>query len=82
MANRAGRINRKDRDIFRSLFLAKRPLPLSKIANRTNMSWKTAQKRTERLEHLGAVKINKTPRRTNITLTPSLLSALRKLRKR
>ena len=75
------RITKKDRDIFSSLFLARRPLPLKKLALKSDMSWKTANEHVTKLSKLGIVNINRTPRRTNVFLNPKLINTLKKQKK-
>jgi predicted transcriptional regulator len=72
------RFTKKDRAIFTSLFLAKRPLPVKKLATKADMSWKTANLHVNKLKSFGVVNVNKTPRRTNVALDNRFMQALRK----
>lgn len=71
------RITKKDQDIFATLFLAKRPLPLKKIAVKSGISWQTTKKHVNKLEKFGVVDVKKTVRRTNVNLKPSFLNLLK-----
>jgi DNA-binding transcriptional regulator GbsR (MarR family) len=74
---RVGRLTGKDRQLVRSLYLAQRPLPLTKLAERTGMGWKTIQKSADKLHRLDVLNIEKSIRRTNISLKPNFLSILK-----
>lgn len=75
------RITSKDSQIFADLNKARRPLPIGKIAQRIDSSWKTVDKHVKKLEKLGVVNINKSVRRTNVSLNPKFVSLLRKKKK-
>lgn len=72
------RINNVDSNIFSSLFRAKRPLPVRKIAQRTNIAWPTAKQHVMKLHKLGILDIVKSARRTNVKITREMLEELRR----
>ncbi|MEK6933838.1 MAG: winged helix-turn-helix transcriptional regulator [Nanoarchaeota archaeon] len=73
-----GRINNIDSSIFSSLFRANRPLPVKKIAQRTNIAWPTANQHVMKLHKLGILDIVKSTRRTNVKITREMLEELRR----
>ena len=75
------RIDKLDSQLFGSLFRAKRPLPIKKLARRTDMSWQTANKHLKKLNELNIVEINKTVRRSNVSLNEKFMESLRKRKK-
>ncbi len=80
MVKRKIRIDKLDTRLFGSLARARRPLPIGKLAKRTDMSWSTAKKHIQKLEELKVVEIEKTIRRTNVSLSGSFLKKLKKRR--
>lgn len=79
---RKGKIDNFDARLFGSLFKARRPLPIKKLARRTDMSWQTANKHLKKLKRLNIVNIKKSKRRTNITINPIFLTKVKKKKSR
>jgi len=50
--------------ILADLFRAKRPLSVKRVAERNNISWKTADNNVKKLEKRGLVKCKRSKRRT------------------
>ncbi len=75
------RITSFDTRLFGSLYRAKRPLSIKKLANRTDMSWQTANIHVKKLEKLGVVGTKKSIRQTNVFIDPILFKSLMKKRK-
>ena len=78
---KVGRLTRKDKEIFRTLYLANRPIPIKKISARTNISWKTVDESVKRLNRLQVVELKKSIRRTNVALNQDMLKTIMKLRR-
>lgn len=76
-----GKIDKYDAQLFGSLYKAKRPLPIKRLAKRTDMSWQTANTHLKKLKRLNIVNIQKTKRRTNITINPIFLTRVKKKKK-
>ena len=70
---RVGRITRRDREVFQSLILARRPLCLLALADRTGMSWTTVRAIVARLESFGIVLVVKSSRKTFVRVDPAFL---------
>ena len=68
-----------DREIFVSLYKAKRQLPIKRIAERLNVSWPTIDSHVKKLEQLGVVITHKTVRRTNVELNQEFLKQWSKI---
>jgi predicted transcriptional regulator len=67
------RISNMDKLIFASLYKAKRPLPMKKIATRTNVSWPTVRNSVTKLKGMGVLNTQSTTRRTNVSLNDAFL---------
>ncbi len=74
------RIDKFDAELFGSLFRARRPLSIKRLATRTDMSWQTANKHIKKLEKFKVLNTKKSIRKTNVFINPSLLKSLRKKR--
>ena len=72
------RIDKLDAELFGSLFRAKRPLSVKKLATRTDMSWQTANKHIKKLEGFNVVKTKKSIRKTNVSINPNFLKGFKK----
>lgn len=75
------KIDAFDSRLFGSLFKAKRPLPIKKLARRTDMSWQTANTHIKKLQGLKVVGITKTAKRTNVFIDPIFLKKIQKKRR-
>ncbi len=62
--------------ILANMIKAKRPLPVRKIAERNNISWKTANDNIKILEKRGLVKCEKSKRRNYCQVSKRLLEEL------
>jgi len=62
-------LTRSSKIILTDLFRARRPLSVKKIAERNEMSWKTANDNIKRLENKGLVKCKRSERRTYCQIT-------------
>lgn len=72
------RIDNFDSRLFGSLFRARRPLSVGKLAKRTDMSWQTANKHIMKLQKFGVLQTKKTIRKTNVFIPQPILSNIRK----
>ena len=72
------RITSTDSRIFASLHRAKRPLPIQRLAKRTDLSWKTTNDHVKKLERMRILKTRKTIRKTNVFIDPRFRSILNK----
>lgn len=75
------RIDKLDAQLFGSLFRAKRPLSVKKLAQRTDMSWQTANKHIKKLENFKVLNTKKSIRKTNVFIDPLFLKSLKKQKK-
>ncbi len=75
------RINSTDSRIFANLHKAKRPLPVQRLAKRTDLSWKTTNDHIKKLEKMGILRTKKTIRKTNVFIAPKFTTLLERRRK-
>jgi predicted transcriptional regulator len=68
------RLTKKDRAVFSTLYLARRPLPVKRIASKADISWKTANSSIGKLSTLGFVTVERTRRRTRASLRGNVLA--------
>lgn len=76
------RITKLDKDIVASLYRAKRPLPVKKIAERVNISWPTADIHIKKLKKFKVLDFKKTPRKTSVFIDPLFMDTIKKKKKR
>ena len=76
------KITSTDSIIFANLYKANRPLPVQRLSKRIDQSWKTTNDHVKKLQGLKIVKINKTIRKTNVSLEPLWIDKIRKMKKR
>lgn len=69
-------LTRNSKIILADLLRARRPLSIKKIAERNNIAWKTANENIRKLEKRGAIKCNRTIRKTSCDLTKNLRKEL------
>ena len=72
------RITGTDSKLFASLYKAKRPLPIKKLSERADFSWKTTNDHIKKLEKMNIVKIKKTVRKTSVFIDPKFATILKK----
>ena len=72
------RIDKLDAELFGSLYRARRPLSIKKLAQRTDMSWQTANKHIKKLEGLKVLNTKKTIRKTRVTIDKDFLKGMKK----
>ncbi len=72
------RIRKIDTDIFSTLYRARRPLPIKKIAERIEVSWPTANTYVKRLQKINAVIVKKSVRMSRVELNPLFLKKWKK----
>lgn len=75
------RIRPLDSKIFSDLYKANRPLPVKRIAKRINVSWPTVDKHVKKLQELKVLDVNKTIRRTNVSINQDFLNKMKKQKK-
>jgi len=71
------RINNIDSRIFANLLRAQRPLPVKQIAQRTNITWPTANQHIQKLANMNVVKIDKTIRKNRVAIDPRFINQLK-----
>ena len=76
------KIGSRDAQLFGSLYKANRPLSIKKLAQRTDMSWQTADQHIKKLAKLNILKLNKSVRKTSVSMEPSWVEKVRKKLKR
>lgn len=74
------RVDKVDKTIFASLAKANRPLSIMQIAYRTGYSWITVNIHVEKMKKWGTLKVNKSIRRTYVSIDPYYLKKLRERR--
>ncbi len=72
------RITSFDSRLFADLHKAKRPLPIKRLSERLDSSWKTTSEHVKKMERLGILKTKRSIRKTNVSINPELLNALRR----
>ena len=73
------RIDNFDARLFGSLAKARRPLSIKRLANRTDMSWQTANKHLKKLKEFKVVKFDKTIRKTRVSLEDPWIKKIRRI---
>jgi len=71
------RINNIDSRIFANLIRAQRPLPVKQIAQRTNITWPTANQHIQKLANMNVVKVEKTIRKNRVAIDPRFIQHLK-----
>ena len=75
---RRSNIKKIDADIFSTLYKARRPLPIKKIAERIDVSWPTANTYVKRLQKIKAVTVKKSVRMNKVQLNPAFVKKWKK----
>jgi DNA-binding transcriptional regulator GbsR (MarR family) len=75
-SKRKSRIDSFDARLFGSLHHARRPLSIKKLAQRTDMSWQTANKHLKKLQELDIIDFKKTVKKTSVFITPRLMKIM------
>lgn len=71
------RITNIDSRIFADLIKAQRPLPVKQIAQRTNITWPTANQHIQKLAKMNVVKVDKTIRKNRVAIDPKFIAQLK-----
>ena len=74
------KIDQWDKIIFKELARAQRPLSVSRISKEAGLSWATVNEHTKKMEKLKIVKIEKSIRRSYVTLTENFIKKINKRR--
>jgi len=78
MKPKKSKIKNYDSQIFSTLYRAKRPLAVKKIADRVGISWPTANLYVNRLNKMKVVRIKKTVRLKKVEIRPDFLKKWQK----
>ncbi len=69
-------ITKIDADIISSLYRAKRPLSVKRLAERVGVSWPTVNEHVKKLVDIGPLKIEKTIRKTRVYIDYEFLKPI------
>jgi len=73
------KIDRVDREIFASIFRARRPLSIRQLVYRIGYSWATINRHVSKLEGVGILEVRRTVRRSWVSIERSYWNKLKRM---